>query len=88
VYWFSVEFGLLVEDGFLRAYGAGLLSSYGELQNSLSGKPEYRRFDPPRTGLQPFPITTFQPVLYVADSLTKATDDLRAYASTLQRVTV
>src|SRR3954454_22376818 len=34
VFWFSLEFGVVCEDGEVRSYGAGLLSSYGEIQQS------------------------------------------------------
>jgi phenylalanine-4-hydroxylase len=30
VFWFSIEFGVMYEDGELRAYGAGILSPTGD----------------------------------------------------------
>lgn len=46
LYWYSVEFGLALEDGVPRIYGAGLLSSLGESRFALeSPEPRRRPFD-------------------------------------------
>jgi phenylalanine-4-hydroxylase len=42
LYWYSVEFGLALEGGETRIYGAGLLSSFGESRFALDS-PEPRR---------------------------------------------
>lgn len=67
-YWFSVEFGLCEQDNQRKAYGAGLLSSFGELEHSMSDKPELREWDPYSAAKQDYPITTYQPIYYVAKS--------------------
>ena len=36
-YFFTVEFGLCVEDGHLKVFGAGLLSSVAELRHVIGG---------------------------------------------------
>jgi phenylalanine-4-hydroxylase len=42
----------------------------------LSDKPEVRAFDPPKTGIQEYPITEYQPVYYVAESFVDAKEKL------------
>jgi phenylalanine-4-hydroxylase len=67
VFWFSVEFGVVMEDGELRAYGAGILSSYGEIEE-FRGM-ELRPLDLIEMGTADYDITQYQPVLYRAESL-------------------
>src|SRR5437588_3465444 len=42
--WFSIEFGLIIEDGETKVFGAGILSSTGEIPFSLSDAVEHRPF--------------------------------------------
>ena len=67
VFWFSLEFGTVVEDGELRAYGAGILSSYGEIEEFRSM--DHRPIDLIEMGTADYDITAYQPVLYRADSV-------------------
>ena len=86
VYWFTVEFGVCREDGEIRAYGAGLLSSFGELEYSCASDiPERLPFDPWVAAETAFPITEYQPKYFVASSFENATDLVRRYAAGLSR---
>jgi phenylalanine-4-hydroxylase len=67
VFWFTVEFGVVVEDGELRAYGAGILSSYGEIDEFRDM--EHRPIDVAEMGTADYDITQYQPVLYRAESM-------------------
>jgi phenylalanine-4-hydroxylase len=42
--WFSIEFGLIEEEGETKIFGAGILSSTGEIPFSLSDKVKHRPF--------------------------------------------
>ncbi|MDX6676624.1 MAG: phenylalanine-4-hydroxylase, partial [Solirubrobacteraceae bacterium] len=67
VFWFSLEFGVVVEDGELRAYGAGILSSFGELDEFR--RMQLRPLDLVEMGTVDYDITHYQPVLYRAESV-------------------
>lgn len=84
-YWFTVEYGMCRQGGELKAYGAGLLSSFGELEYCLTDKPEIRPFDPAKTALQKYPITSYQPVYFVSESFEDAKEKMIAYAKTIPR---
>jgi phenylalanine-4-hydroxylase len=93
-YWFSVEFGLCKQAGSVKAYGAGLLSSFGELEFACSptrpagGRddfPNYLPWDPQIAARTEYPITTFQPTYFVAESLEDAKVKMREYTKGLPR---
>ncbi|CAL8243261.1 unnamed protein product [Lota lota] len=84
-YFFTVEFGLCKQEGRLRAYGAGLLSSISELKHALSENAHILTFDPAVTCNQECIITTFQEVYFVSESFEEAKTKMREFAKTIRR---
>lgn len=68
LYWHMVEFGLIREDGALRAYGAGILSSATETRHATTGTaPRRLRFDLERVLRSDYVIDELQPTYFVID---------------------
>lgn len=68
VFWFTVEFGVVREGGSPKAYGAGLLSSPGEL-DWFARNADIRPIDVVEMGTTAYDIDHFQPVLFEGESL-------------------
>jgi phenylalanine-4-hydroxylase len=66
LYWYTIEFGLVIENGEVKAFGAGLLSSIGELTSihTVSRRP----FDPWVITETPYDTSRMQPHLFCAES--------------------
>ncbi len=80
VFWFTLEFGLLWEDGELRCYGAGLLSSFGEIDEFRGA--DVRPLDVRAMGTLEYDIAHYQPILFAAESMDQLVDVVGAFFAT------
>jgi phenylalanine-4-hydroxylase len=80
VFWFSLEFGVVHEEGEVRAYGAGILSSYGEIDEFRAM--EHRPLDLVEMGTADYDITHYQPVLYLAESIAQVVEVVGGFFET------
>lgn len=75
LYWYTIEFGLIQQTDGLRAYGAGILSSSGELQYAVtSPEPQRLPLDPVRTMRTRYKIDSYQQTYFVIDSFQQLFD--------------
>jgi phenylalanine-4-hydroxylase len=86
VFWFSMEFGVMTEDGEPKAYGAGILSSYGEMDEFV--EVEHRPLDLVAMGTLDYDITRYQPVLFCADGIDQLEDVVGGFFDTVADDTV
>jgi phenylalanine-4-hydroxylase len=77
VFWFTLEFGVAWEDGELRCYGAGLLSSYGEIE--MFREAEIRPFDVRAMGMTVYDITRYQPILFAGENMEQIVEELSGW---------
>ncbi|MFH8369821.1 phenylalanine 4-monooxygenase [Streptomyces sp. NPDC018031] len=77
VYWFTLEYGLAWERGEPRAYGAALLSSYGELDRFPQA--DIRPWNVAELVRMPYQVAGYQPVLFAVDSTARVAEVLHGF---------
>ncbi len=80
VFWFTMEFGAVKQGEEMLAYGAGLLSSYGEIENFRTAT--LREFDLNTMGRTSYDITKYQSDVFVAPSMGELVDTLVDFLGT------
>lgn len=68
LFWFTVEFGLIREQGDVKVYGSGLISSHSDADNALGARCDRRPFTLEAVLAQPYEIDHLQEVLFVIES--------------------
>ncbi|MEZ0308380.1 MAG: phenylalanine 4-monooxygenase [Ramlibacter sp.] len=75
LYWYTIEFGLIRQANGLRAYGAGILSSPGELRHAIdSDQPLRLPLDIERVMRTRYKIDSYQQTYFVIDSFQELFD--------------
>jgi phenylalanine-4-hydroxylase len=72
IFWFTIEFGVVYEEGELRCYGAGLLSSFGEIEEFRGA--DIRPIDFHAMATLEYDITHYQPILFACDGMEELTE--------------
>ncbi|VVE86905.1 phenylalanine 4-monooxygenase [Pandoraea bronchicola] len=84
LYWYTVEFGLMRDGDGLRIYGAGIVSSRGETEFSLTSRePNRIGFSLERVLRTQYRIDTFQQTYFVIDDFAQLFDAMLADLPTL-----
>lgn len=81
--WYSTEFGLIREDGQMKIFGTGLISSSGEMEHVLAGKTPILPFKAETIVNFEKAIWSFNDQLFVFDSLAALKEELASYFDTL-----
>lgn len=81
--WFSTEFGLIRQNGELKVFGAGLISSYGEMEHVMSGEVPITPFTVENVINHDKAIWSFNQTLFVFDSIDALKRELNRYFATI-----
>ena len=79
-HWFTVEFGLIEDPAGYRIFGAGIMSSKGEVLHALSDDVEHRPFSPDAVISQDYDVWHLQPILFVLESFEQLVEEFEGWA--------
>lgn len=85
IYWFTIEFGLCMQHGDKKIYGAGILSSPSEIEWSVSDKPKLHEFDLEKIANFPYSITDIQENYFLAPSFAEMKKQVTKYAENIKK---
>jgi phenylalanine-4-hydroxylase len=85
IYWFTIEFGLIREEGKMKIYGAGIMSSFGEVKHCLSDKVTHMDFDVEKIFSTEYRNDQMQNLYYVIDSYEQLYNSLDEINTGLKR---
>ncbi|KRZ45466.1 Tryptophan 5-hydroxylase 1 [Trichinella pseudospiralis] len=85
IYFFTAEFGVIVEDDQIKAYGAGLLSSAAELKNTMEQKKKFKTFDVNTILQTDCIISDYQNAYFVSLNIQDVIQHVRLFARTIIR---
>ena len=88
LYWFTIEFGLMRENGNLRIYGAGIMSSFGESKQIFEQDMTVHDFDIENIMLKPFRKDVMQSEYYAINSFEQLWQSLEEAEELLQKETI
>lgn len=85
IYWFTIEFGLIREEGQLKVYGAGIASSYGETNHIYTSKLQHLEYDIHQVMNCEFHTDRIQDKYFVIDSFDDLYNSLQELSNQLKK---
>lgn len=85
VFWYTVEFGLIRQDGRIKVYGSGLISSDGECSNVLRSGCEVRPFVLDEVLLTPVKVDEMHHLLFAIESFDEIYEAMHTLESRIHR---
>jgi len=79
LHWFTVEFGLVRQENGLRIFGAGILSSKGEVTHAVNGEAKVIPFSADRVVEQEYEVWNLQPRLFALESFDQLVTEFRKW---------
>jgi phenylalanine-4-hydroxylase len=88
LFWYTVEFGLIRQNGEIKVYGSGVISSQGECQNVIKGGCAIHDFSLDEVLNTPVKVDELQKVLFAVNSFDQIYEAMHEAEQRVERGTL